>query len=184
MSTQVMSKQAGFVKLVNEFLNSKGSKFVAFDYTTKETDYKTPETSRYTVLLGVDLKKSYQKDIAKLEKVTPANEIEAQALSELLTSMKKSVETDFNNPNDHQNYEMISKNVGLLGTELYLRNVYSINRKVLVPGKVKKVKKSAEKTIAKENLKKNLRQSKIRTFNIDLDKINSIAVNGKMFEIV
>jgi hypothetical protein len=177
--SSVVSKQVGFVKLLNEFLNIKGNKFVNLKYRNKKG-----ELSEYLLMVGVNLKNSYLKDIKKLERVKPKDETEAQALSELLVSMRTSVETNFNNPayTKLDYYDHINKNVKVNDNNFYL-NAFVLNKKVIEPIEYPKVN-SAPKTIAKNKLKKDLRVSKFREFILDLDNISKANLNGKRFEVI
>lgn len=180
MSEQVMSKEAGFVKLLNEFLSVEGNKFVNLTYRNKQG-----ELSKYNIMVGALLKNSYLKDINKVKKFKATTPAEKEAKSELLASMMKSVETNFQgNPNYTKKdyYEHINRNVKMHEGNFYL-NSFVLSKQVIEPVEYKKVN-SSEKTIAKNKIRKTLRQSKFREFKLELDNIQSASLNGKKFEII
>ena len=175
-----MSKEAGFITLLNQFLSIKGNKFVNLTYRNK-----AGELSKYTIMVGALLKNSYEKDLKKLKLMKTTNAVEEQARQELIESMMKSIETKFQgNPNYTKKdyYEHLDRNVKMHEGNFYL-NSFVISKNVIEPGEYKKVN-SSEKTIAKNKMRKQLRQSKFREFKLELDKIQSASLNGKRFEII
>jgi len=162
------------LSILSEFLKIQGNKFVTLTYRNKQG-----ELSKYTIFVGALLTNTYQKDIKTLERYVPQNETERICRDELIESMKKSIETNFQNPEYTKlgYYEHITRNVKFHENTLYI-NSFVLSREVLEKGTYKPVN-SSDKTITKNRLCKMLKMNKFREFRIDVSQINSLSINGK-----
>lgn len=175
-----------------------GVQFVYLVYTTKETIYKTAETSLYKLNIGANLTNLYNRDIETLQNLT-IDEIKnnpkfaefthdeiTQAKNEILTSLHESIEYGIgNNPKYTKQgyYTHINKNIkysvddnGNIQT-LYI-NALSESKEVIKPCEIKKVKNSRNNTIIKDSIRYNyLKIAKIREFRIDVSQIKTMNIN-------
>lgn len=143
------------------------------------------ELSTYKLLLNVNFTNLYKDDLETLKNLPTMNEIEKKAKDELMKSIQKSLDTEFqHSKNPTKNMTTIHKSIKFHDEkdEMYLHCI-SLEKKIHVAGEYKSVK-SSEKTIAKKNLKKNLKQNKIRFFRINLNQIERISANGHRILIV
>lgn len=180
-----------------------GVQFAFIKYTTKETIYKTAETSLYKLNIGANIENLYKSDISTLENLTLrqikenpkfANfdpEIIAIAKQEIYESLLESIKYGIgnNSKNTKQNYyTYINKNVKYNVNDnseiiIYFNGLCE-DKQVLLPATIKKVKNSAQKTIVKNLLKyEYLKISKIREFIINENQIKSINANKQQLVI-
>lgn len=137
------------------------------------------EVSRYKLLLNTNFMSMYKSDLVTLTNLETKSEIEETAKNELIESVKKSIETEFqHDQNPTKNMTSITKSIKFHEEkdELYIHAV-SLEKKVIVPGVYKTVN-SSEKTIAKNKIKKQLKQSNIRFFKLNLQSLKRISANG------
>lgn len=163
----------------NYLQNTSSAQFCYLRYTNE-----AKETSTYKLLLNTNFMKMYEDDLQTLENMTVSTEIEKQAKEELVKSVQKAIDTEFQHEkNPTKNMTTIHKSIKFHDEkdEMYLHCV-SLEKKIHVPGEYKTVN-SSEKTIVKNKIKKNLKQSKIRFFRINLNQIERIATNGKRIVI-
>lgn len=163
----------------NYLKNTTSAQFCYLKYTNDAN-----ETSTYKLLLNVNFMSMYKEDLETLNNLPVSTEIEKKAKEELKKSIEKSIETEFQHEkNPTKNMTTIHKAIKFHDEkdEMYLHCV-CLDKKVIVPGEYKEVN-SRELTIVKNRMKKNLKQSKIRFFRINLNQIERIATNGRRIVI-
>lgn len=164
-----------------------GARFIGMVYTNE-----AGETSRYNLVMGANMVSLYKSDLRALKALRPSlTGVKLVACDEIITSIENSLTKGIGN-NDAYTlkgyYDPITPNgevklhVSETGeTFLYIRG-YVKAKTVITPGIYAKVN-SSEKTLAKKELEKNLRRSKIRTFKINVANLHRIALNGMTVEI-
>lgn len=164
-----------------------GARFVGITYTNENG-----ETSRYRLIMGINLVSLYKSDLRTLKALRPSLEgIDAVACDELIDSITESLTNGIGNNSAYTlkgYYTPITPNgevklhVNESGeTHLYIRG-YVLSKTVVTPGTYPRVNSSA-KTLAKKKIEKNLKRGKIRTFKINVADLHRIAVNGMTVEI-
>ena len=179
----VMKNELNLVPAI-EFIRSlggiEGCQFASLTYTSKESG----ETARHTVLLGFSYRKSVEKSILELEILRPTlTGIDAIAADELLTSFKKTLDGTQDGYTKAETYADTSikgLKVNTVDNSLQLFGLTQ-SKVVLTPGAYKVVK-SAEKTIAKKKLRKELPVGKFREYALDAGVINGARINGETIE--
>jgi hypothetical protein len=165
--------------VVREFLATSESRFVSVVYTAKGTG----EKALHLLHLNVNYKKVVARDL-KVLGATVCTGVEEVARQELVNSYATSL--DGYNPNytKHGYYTQLVPNrpVFFHENELYIKG-FSVSKKVLEAGVYKEVNSSA-KTIAKNRLRKLMKVNKFREFILDLDRIETVKINGKVIEII
>ena len=184
--TTIVSRPA-MIQLINQFLKIKGNRFVSLVYKRKDG-----EVSRYTVMMGCNLRKVYQNDIKKLQAYKPENETEKLIRDEMIASLQESLDTEFRNSAsvhigatpEEDTYESIGPNLKY-HKETFVTYINSIllSKEVLEAVPEKKVK-HGEKVLIKNKIKYGLglTTTKIRQFKIT-EEMMKVSVNGKRFEI-
>jgi len=177
--------------LVNivESAGQVGARFGGLKYTNEQG-----ETSQYNVIFGIKLESLYKSDLRRLHEILPETTgVKQDACKELIDSVTESLTKGIGNNSAYtlkDYFEPITKNgeVKLHRDEktgkiyLYLRG-YVLNKTVITEGAPHKKVNSSEKTIAKRNIEKDLKRSKIRTFKIDTDVLKKINAMGQRIEI-
>lgn len=176
-----------------------GVQFVYLTYTTKETNYRTAETSIYKLNIGANLTNLYNSDIETLQNLTieqikenpkfaqfTHDEI-AHAKNEILTSLQESINFGIGNNSKYNKqgyYKHINKNIKYSIDEngdmqtLYI-NALSESKEVLIPATIKREKNSRNNTIIKSLIDRNyLKRSKFREFRIDISQIKQMNISG------
>jgi hypothetical protein len=164
-----------------------GCRFVGLTYTNE-----AGETSKYNLLMGVELTSLYKSDLRSLKSLRSTLEgVDLIACDELISSITESLEKGIGNNSAYTlkgYYTPITTNgeVKVHTNEagekfLYLRG-YVIKKTVLVKGVYPTVK-SSPKTLAKNRIKKGLKNGKLRTFKLNLNVLHSIRLNGLTVEI-
>lgn len=177
---EVTANQIVRNSVFNYLKNTASAQFCYLKYQNE-----AGELSTYKLLLNTNFMKLYKEDLETLKNLEVKTEIELQAKAELQKSIEKSIETEFQHEkNPTKNMTTIHKSIKFHDEkdEMYL-HCLSLDKKVHVAGEYKEVK-SSEKTIAKKNIKKNLKQNKIRFFKINLNQIERITANGHRILIV
>ena len=160
--------------------NTASAQFCYLKYTNE-----AKETSVYKLLLNTNFLKMYEEDLQTLENMQVSTEIEKEAKAELIASIEKAIRTKFQHEKSPtKNMTALQKSIKFheQKDEMYL-HCLSLEKKVIVPGTYKSENPS-EKTIVKNRIKRQLKQSKIRFFTIKLDKIERIALNGHRVVII
>lgn len=143
------------------------------------------ELSVYTLNLNTSFMNMYKDDLETLKNMKTTTEVEAKAKDELIESVEKAIVTEFNHEKSPtKNMISLQKSIKFHPekNEMYIHAV-SLKKKVLESGTYKIVN-SSEKTIVKNQLKKSLKQSKLRFFRINLEQIKAITTNNKRIVIV
>lgn len=166
--------------LINALQNENSASFCYLEYRNEAN-----ELSRYKLLLNTNFMNLYKDDLNTLSNLQVTSEVEIQAKNELLASINKAIDTEFQHEaNPTKNMTSIQKSIKYHEEkdELYF-HCLSLEKKVIEEGTYKSVNSSA-KTIAKNKIKKNLKQSKIRFFKLNIDKIQKVSVNNTRLLIV
>lgn len=171
-----------FVDLLNTPRQNKVT-FASVTYRSKGDN----KLAKYTCLLGVSTENTYDSDIEELENaVQVLNGVEKVAAEELLASRKESKEKGVGNNSQFTHKDTISptnvKGVSIHNeTGAVYLTVQTLKCEVIEQGTPKKKVNSSPKTIAKNNIRKNLKSSRIRTFVIE--NIKRAAFNGEVLEV-
>lgn len=173
--------------LIHQLTQCKGAKFAGLTYRSKETH----ELARYTVILGVDRTALYQKDRETLRTMLPSLEgLPKQAAEALLASIEESLAKGLGNnsaythgPEQGDTYltfdglpdVKLNVNDGVLHLMAIVQS-----KTVLEEGEYKHVN-SKPLTLAKNAIRRELRQSKIRQFA--LPNLSKAKLNGETLEL-
>jgi hypothetical protein len=166
--------------IVNALSNSKSAQFAYLRYRNE-----AGELSTYKLLLNTSFMNLYKQDLETIKNMNFTSEIELKVQSELIASIEKSINTEFQHEkNPTKNMTTIHKSIKFHDEkdEMYL-HCLSLDKKVIEQGVYKTVN-SSEKTIIKNKIKKNLKQSKIRFFKLNLSQIEKVSVNNTRLLIV
>lgn len=171
----------GFEQLVSLLDGNKSCRFVSLIYRAKETG----ELARHTLLLNVNRERCLKVDLDNLKKLLPSlNGIDAMACQELIDSISETLETGRNSQYTKTGYYEASGN-GNVQTSVkdvcYIRG-YSIGKVVIEAGTYKKVK-SSPKTIAKNSIRKTLKNTRCREFRITPENFVVARHDGKAIVI-
>ena len=199
-----IAKQIIIAYIKNLISNITGVQFAFLTYTTKETNYKTPETSLYKLNIGASTENLYKSDLETLKglsveqiKLNPKfakfNEYQIMlAKCEVIDSLQESLDKGIGNNSKYTKqgyYTHINKNIKYSIDEagevqtLYI-NALCESKEVLQAGTVKRIKNSSDNTIIKNLLKyEYLKQSKFREFRIDVNQIKNMTANKKQLLI-
>lgn len=165
-----------------ETLDGNGSaRFVSILYRSKESG----ELARHTINLNVNRTRCLRRDVRVLDALRPTlTGLEAVAADELLASMRETLETGKNSAYTKAGYYAGEGNGNVqvsVKDVAYVRG-YSVRKEVLEAGTYKTVK-SAPKTLAKNKLRKLLRNTKVREFRISPENFVAARAEGKMIFI-
>ena len=158
----------------------KGCRFASLTYTSKESG----EVARHNVLLGFNYQTSVENSLIELEIMRPAlTGIDAIAADELLTSFKKTLGgTQDGYTKGHVYADTAVKGLKVNTNDDSLQLFGLVQSKVIITPGVHKVVKSAEKTIAKNKLRKALPVGKFREYALDSGAIHGARMNGECIE--
>lgn len=193
-----IAKQFIITFIKNLVSNIKGVQFVFLTYTTKETNYRTSETSLYKLNIGANIENLYNSDIETLENLTMEQIREnskfskftddeiIEAKNEILNSLHDSLNNGIGNNSNYTKqgyYKHLNKNVKYSTDEdgniqtLYI-NALCESKQVLNPAIVKRVKNSRAKTIIKNLINSGyLKRSKFREYRIDINQIKTLNIS-------
>lgn len=171
------------IEQVKDLINKRASATIAsIIYKSK----KTGEKARYSINLNLDLRKVYEKDLTDLKNINySGDKVKEKALEEMINSLENSLKNgigqndkynlkDLYRPIDSKSNLKIHRENGS-----YLIRGSIINKVVLRKGAYKRANPNP-KTLAKKEIRKNLRSGKIRTFSLDGDALRSLRVNGEL----
>ena len=178
---------ASMLANVVESTSKTGARFAGLTYTNE-----AGETSRYNIILGVNMVSLYKSDARTLANLRPTLEgVDAQACDELIASVNESLEKGIGNNSAYTlkgYFQPVTPGgeVKLHQSEegetfLYLRG-YVVKKTVLVKGEYKAVK-SSPKTLAKRKIEKSLKRGRVRTFKVSVASLTGIRMNGAVIEI-
>jgi hypothetical protein len=165
-----------------------GARFASLTYTNENG-----ATTRYNIMFGISMLSLYKSDLRTITALRPSlTGIKAVAADEIIASINNSLTKGIGNNDAYTlkgyytpitpNGEVkLHKDEKTGETFLYLRG-YVVKSTVLVPGVYPKVN-SSEKTLAKKELEKNMKRSKIRTFKINVTDLHEVKTNGMTVEI-
>ena len=180
MLNNTLNAVANFAALVALLDGNKSCRFITLTYRAKESG----ELAKHTLMLNIKRDTMLKHDVAKLKALRPSLVgLEAQACDELITSMEKSL----NGTQDQYTKAGYYEAQGNGNVQVSVENVcyvrgYTLGKKVLEAGKHKETKSSA-KTIAKNKLRKGLKNTKCREFRITPENFVLARANGKEIEI-
>lgn len=166
-----------FAALAAMLDGNKSARFISVLYRAKETG----ELARHTLLLNVKRENCLKVDLANLQKLRPSlSGITAQACDELIASITETLTTGQNSQYTKAGYYAAEGN-GNLQTSVkdvcYIRG-YSVRKDVIEKGTYKTVK-SAPKTIAKNELRNGLKNTRVREFRITPENFVVARAEGK-----
>lgn len=168
----------GLVALLD---GNKSARFVSLIYRAKESG----ELARHTILLNVNRNRCLKVDLANLQAKLPTLKgIEAQACQELIDSITETLTTGQNSQYTKKGYYEGQGNGNVqvsVESVCYVRG-YAVRKEVIEPGTYKTVK-SAAKTIAKNELRKTLKNTKCRDFRITPENFLLARAEGKQIVI-
>jgi len=170
-----------FAALVALLDGNKSCRFVSLLYRAKETG----ELARHTILLNVKRENCLKVDLANLTALRPSLEgIKAQACDELIASITETLTTGQNSQYTKAGYYAAEGNGNVqvsVKDVCYIRG-YAVKKDVVEKGVYKTVK-SAPKTIAKKELRKGLKNTRVREFRITPENFLVARAEGKAIVI-
>ena len=176
-SSSVQTAVTNFEGLVTLLDGNKSCRFVSLIYRSKESG----ELARHTILLNVNRNRCLTVDLDNLQKLRPSlNGIKAQACDELIASISETLTTGCNSQYTKAGYYTAqgAGNVQVsVKSECYIRG-YAVKKDVIEKGTYKTVKSSA-KTIAKNELRKALKNTRCRDFRITPENFVLARHDGK-----
>lgn len=144
------------------------------------------ELARHTIMLNVNRERLLRQDRATLLAKRPSLKgVDAQACDELVASLTETLETGSNCRYTKQGYYQGQGNGNVqvsVEKVAYVRG-YSLKKQVIEAGTPFPPTKSADKTIAKDNLRKLLKNTRCREFCITLENFVMAKVDGKALVI-
>jgi len=166
-----------FAALVAMLDGNKSARFISLLYRAKETG----ELARHTLLLNVRRERCLKVDLANLTALRPSlTGIEAQACDELIASITETLTTGQNSQYTKAGYYAGQGNGNVqvsVKDVCYVRG-YSVRKDVIEAGTYKEVR-SAAKTIAKNKLRKGLKNTRCREFRITPENFIMARHEGK-----
>ena len=175
-----MNNLVSAVDIIAALGGIEGCRFASLTYTAKESG----EVARHTVLLGFNYKTSVEKSLLELEIIRPSlTGIDAIAADELLESFRKTLngtQDGYTKAETYADTAVKGLKVNTVDNSLQLFGLVQ-SKVVLTPGNFKVVK-SAEKTIAKNKLRKELPVGKFREYALDNGAIHGARINGETIE--
>lgn len=172
---------------VADSIKNTGARFASVIYTNADG-----ETARHTLVIGARVSSAYKSDLRTLHTLRPALEgIRAIACDELIASLTESLEKGIGNNSKYRLAGYFDSSENGIKTHInkngenciYLQSI-SIKKEIIKPApEPKKPVNSSAKTLAKKELEKGLKKSRIRTFTIAESSIKRVAVNGYRLEI-
>lgn len=176
---------ADTMDLIEQVRRMTGAKFVAFTYRSRETN----ELARYTLILGANLTTLYEKDRATLAALLPTLDgLKADAATALLASIDESLAKGLGNndaythgPAQGDTYAPIMPGLKVHKTDGTLHVTGLLHHKTVLEPGVHKDVKSRPLTLAKREIERELRRSKIRQFR--LPNLLTAKLNGETLEL-
>lgn len=151
------------------------------------TSATSGEKADHSIVFHMSYATALEKSIAALETVVPADDLEAQAKSELLASYQKSRDKVTTEPLEilGEVYDRVLDNEGnhIKGIKIHRESGdlhifgLALRKTVLVPGTYKEVK-SRPLTVAKDRLRKGLPVERFRQFIVKPGTYEAIRVEG------
>lgn len=156
---------------------NKSARFISLLYRAKETG----ELARHTILLNVNRRNALARDLAVLAgKLPTLKGVFRQACEELIASITETLTKGTNSQYTKAGY-YTAEGQGNLQTSIknvcYVRG-YSVRKEVIEKGTYKAVK-SSEKTLAKNSLRKALKNTRCREFRITPENFLVARAEGK-----
>lgn len=168
------------MNLIAELKKIKGCRLVRLLYRTKGTG----ELSDYLIALGVRLENAYRRDDKVIRLVQPRNDLEKIAKEELLSSLQESLRVGIGN-NSAYTCKGVYKTL-FNGCKIHpiMKTAYIygfiIRKHVIETGEYPEVK-SKPLTIAKNRLRKKMKITRFRQF--ELDHIKKIVFEKKVLTL-
>jgi len=162
----------------------KGCRFLTFLYQTKTTG----EIAKYQINFGISYQSACEADKALIEGYTPADEIEAEAKSEMLQSLTETLTKGVSSSYTQKDtFENIGKGIRQHKEtgEIYIYGFIQSKEQVEPPTTPKKAVNSSAKTLAKRKIEKALecKRNKFAQFILNPDNIGGIKVCGEIIEL-
>jgi len=170
-----------FDALVKLLDGNKSARFISLLYRSKESG----ELARHTLLLNVNRRNALARDLAVLSaKLPKLSGVARQACEELIASITETLTTGQNSQYTKAGYYQGQGNGNVqvsVKAVCYIRG-YSIRKEVIEPGTYKEVRSSA-KTIEKNKLRKQLKNTRCREFIIRHENFILARAEGKAIVI-
>lgn len=170
--------------LISALKSVKGARFARFKYQTRGTG----ELSSYQTNLGVKVEKVYRDDLETLEGLIPTLEgVSLEAAVELRDSIRTSLEKGIGENPMYTAADAYEDFPGVPGVKIHKETgdvhlmCMVVKKEVIVPGEYKQVN-SRPKTLAKKEIEKKLRRSKIRQFVLSNVKVAALQGEVLTFE--
>lgn len=177
LNQTVGTETLNFSALVELLDGNMACRFVSLVYRAKESG----ELARHTILLNVNRNRCLKVDLANLQAKLPTlTGVESLACQELIASITETLTTGQNSQYTKAGYYEAQGNGNVqvsVKDRCYIRG-YSIRKDVIEAGTYKTVK-SAPKTIAKNKLRKELKNTRIRDFCVTSDNFVMARHDGK-----
>jgi len=158
--------------------------------TLKGYRSESGEVSDFSIVFHISYKNALLRSIAKLEALVPADELEAQAKEECLSSFMESLDriqsTPIEEADDTYRHFTDSNGTYIKGVKLHEEtntlHLYGlvVHKKVLMPG-LHKTKNRKPLTAAKNRLRRMCPVGSFRQFKINPDQLDSISVENLFF---
>ena len=167
-----------FAALVALLDGNKSARFVSLLYRAKESG----ELARHTILLNVNRTNALKRDLAVLKRKQGrfADPIKNLACDELIASITETLTTGSNSQYTKKGYYegQGNGNVQVSVQDVCYVRGYTLGKEVLEKGTYKTVK-SAPKTIAKNELRRELKNTRCREFRITPENFLVARAEGK-----
>ena len=181
-SSAVQTAITNFESLVTLLDGNHSAKFVSLIYRSKESG----ELARHTILLNVDRQNCLKRDLAVLKRKQGrfADPNKNLACDELIASITETLTTGSNSQYTKKGYYegQGNGNVQVSVKDVCYVRGYSTGKEVLEKGTYKTVKSSA-KTIAKNELRKALKNTRCQEFRITPENFVLARHDGKAIVI-
>jgi hypothetical protein len=181
-----MTKNSVTSNIIQQFREATtyGCKFISFLYKTKGTG----ETSIYTINFGIDYKNSVKHDKELLENYVPLDEIEIQAKSEMLESMRQTLEEGVSRSYTLQDvFETLGKGIKMHKEtkEIHIYGYVQSKEQIAEPTNPKKPVNSRPLTLTKKAIEKglNFKRNKFASFVLNPENIAGIKISGGTIQL-
>ncbi len=174
----IMQGNYALAEVVRNVVSLKAPRFISFIYETEH------EISAVTVLVGYNLERAYRRDLATLTELKnhETNAVRLMAMDEIIASLQNSLEKGIGNNDAYTCKNVYTKVEGNGSAKVhdefgmvYLQGSV-VRKRVLAYKKERKTVNSAEKTIIKNQVKKDYcKLTSFRQYKLDATSLTSIS---------